>query len=237
LKNDIINFKLILKRKNIMKTIIETSPDDFDDWVNMDEIFSQIEKNKQDYLNWDEEYKQDYWDGYFCRGLYQTWHIDYPVDIKDFREENKDIEPNIERFLPWIIKAMEENTGEQWADIEGVFTLDEESRKYLEKILYLQQQEIRIKIIEIIWNKEEQEILWENISFDELVERIWDLYYDSLSSFLSTLSEYNYGKEISELLKEASKNISNAWDICEKPTLEFLEKVKESGEDVDFKHT
>ena len=131
---------------------------------------------------------------------------------------------------------MEVNTGKQWIDLEDVFILDDESKKYLEEIWYLLQHDIRNKIIEIVWNKEEQEILWENISYDELIERIWDLYYDSLSSFLSSLSEYSYDKEISKLLKKASENISNAWDICEKPTLEFLEKVKESGEKVDFKH-
>lgn len=214
-----------------------TSNEDFDDWVDLSDISSKLKKIIEDYINWDEEYKQNYWDDYFCRWLYPLWSIDYPVDIKDFREKHKDIEPNIERFLPWIIKAMEENTGEEWVDIEGVFTLDEEARKYLEKIWYLQQQEIRIKIIEIVWNKKEQEILWENISFDELIERIWDLYYNSLSSFLFSLSEHIYDTEISELLKKASKNISNAWDICEKPTLEFLEKVKKSGEKVEFKHT
>jgi len=195
----------------------------------------QKEQTFEDYINWNKEYKQDYWDKYIFNLWWRHEYWDFPISIQDFKNKFNDLENNFNKFILWIIESLED----EWFtwDINDIFILDKETEEYLRWIWYIQKQDIKKKIIEIIENKKDQEILWENISFNDLIERIWDLYYDSLSSFLSSLVNYIYDKKVSELLKKTSENISNAYSICEKPTLEFLEKVKESNEDIEFKHT
>lgn len=55
-------------------------------------------------------------------------------------------------------------------------------------------------------------IKWVNISFEELAERVWNLYYDSLSVFLSSLSEELKSNEyISPILKSVAEDI-DIWE-------------------------
>lgn len=201
------------------------------------EKFVNKQQNLQDYIKWDEEYKQEYWNKY----VVTTWWYDergtsLPIIMENLRKEYEWVDNNIDKFLPWTMKALED----EWFtwEIEDIFILDSQAKEYLNSIWYTQKESTKRKVMQIIWDKGEQEILWEQISFDELIERIWDLYYDSLSSFLNALSEYIYNKEIYSLLNEASDSIKKAWGYCKKPTLEFLERVEKSdNDDVKFKHT
>ncbi|WP_444926770.1 hypothetical protein ACJJI4_01220 [Microbulbifer sp. TRSA002] len=76
---------------------------------------------------------------------------------------------------------------------------------------------------------------------NQLAENVGDLFYDSLSEFLSDLSEKlendskaDYGRGRKVLAKElhessvslrlASENISRAWDICSPFVDEWMEK-------------
>lgn len=80
----------------------------------------------------------------------------------------------------------------------------------------------------------------------ELAERIGDLYYDSLSEFLTMLAEKIYKdseadknrgreqlahelQECANHLSEASKNIANAWDICAPFVAEWEKKHGKSN--------
>lgn len=213
-----------------------TSNEDFDDWVELSDIFSKLKQEREDYINWDEEYKQKYWDSYVCTmWWYNERWTSLPIFMEKLRKFYEWVDGNIDRFLPWTMRAIED----EWFtwEIEDIFTLDTQAKEYLNSIWYIQKESTKRKVIKIVWNQETQEILWENISFEELVERIWDLYYDSLSSFLNILSEYVYNEKMILLLKEASENINRAWDICKKPTLEFLEEIENSGCNVELKHT
>lgn len=189
----------------------------------------------QDYNNWDEKYRQNYW----IRIIFTSWRrssdIWTPLNLSKIRKNNISMEPNLDIFLPWVIKFIEE----EWFEIEEIIILDEQAKKALgisNEISWNSK-----KIEEII--KEEtktEEIEWIDISFDELSERIWDLYYDSLSSFLSDLSDSIDNNDIKKLVKEASINISNAWDLCKVPTEKFIEEAEKkikAGEKVFFKHT
>jgi hypothetical protein len=91
-------------------------------------------KEKSDYKASDEKYKQKYWNAYFVRGLLPLWSIEYPIDINDFREQIKDMESNIERFMPWTMKDIEDFTGEEWLEIEHIFTLDEQAKATLKEL-------------------------------------------------------------------------------------------------------
>jgi hypothetical protein len=129
------------------------------------------------------------------------------------------LELSIEKFIPGIMKAIEDFTGEEWLEIEHIFTLDEQAKTTLKELkiqrnISRNSQEIN-KVIHP--NEKLKRILWTrkvNISYEELIERIWDLYYDSLSSFLLELWNNISNKEVSWLLKEASTHITKAWEIC-----------------------
>lgn len=171
------------------------------------------EKEIQDYINGSEKYKQDYWNRYvFTIWWYDQRWTSLPIDIKKLRELYKWTEDNIDRFIPWIIESLEEEgfTGK----IEDIFILDELKRK-----------EKKAKIDWIVQNNE------------ELSENIWNLYYDSLASFLLLLwdefinnsknarivwdKEYSEKlKGIWEYLKLSSNHIMKAWEIC----LPFISK-------------
>lgn len=92
------------------------------------------EKEIQDYINWDERYRQDYWDRYvFTMWWYDQRGTSLPIDIKKFRELYKWIEDNFNRFIPWIMRSLEE----EWFSwtIDDIFTLDEEAKLFLDSRL------------------------------------------------------------------------------------------------------
>lgn len=221
-----------------MKQVNHTSSEDFEDWVNLSEISSKLKKDAEDYINWDENFKQEYWNSYFVRWLLPLWSIEYPVDISDFRKSIKNTELNFERFLPWIIKAMEEFTGEEWVKIEDIFILDEQAKKYLATHSSLNSHSKQVESI-VNWNtvkkNKTSSIEWVDLRSEELAERVWDLFYDSLAGFISLLwheiREWN--KELSqvwEYLKKASFNVYNAWVICQPYVWEWFPNLKHSHE-------
>ena len=167
------------------------------------------EENFKEYNDWNQEYRQSYWDKYiFSMYFHHEWNT-FPIKIQDFREKHKDLEPDFDKFIPWIIESLKDF----WYTIEvnDIFKLDEQAKKALEVQSNISNSSEQIK--NTISTKTET-IEGINISNEELAEKIWDLFYDSLSSFLLSLWENIENKEISQLLKEASENIIKAWDIC-----------------------
>lgn len=129
-----------------MINISETSPEDFDDWINWDEVAKKWQKEIDDYNNWDEEYKQNYWSIYI---LQQWWYdqrwTSLPVNIEKIRKEK---EKEINKYIP---KAIDE-LREEWYTwkIEYVITLDEQARKYLENIWYFLGEEIKSDVKDLL---------------------------------------------------------------------------------------
>ena len=186
----------------------------------------------QKYKNWDKNYKQEYWNNYifqYWKYGSDTWEA---VDISKIREDVLEYEPNFDDFLPWVIKSLEE----EWLNINSILILDEQAKKALE---ISNQTSNTSNWVKSTIDTENTNKL-ENISFEVLAEKIWDLYYDALAFFLEELSENIKNTEIKELIKEASYSISKAWDLCKIPTEEFLKKAeKEISEwkEVFFKHS
>jgi len=153
------------------------------------------------------------------------------IDISKYRE----VEPDIDLFLTDIITEIADFSWYQTKEdiIKNDFILDEKAKKAL-KIL-----NETINTSNIVENtikdkkQEEIEIIW----FEELAERIWDLYYDALSFFLEELADNVKNWEIKELLKQASKDIEQAWEICKIPTQKFLEEIEKSWKQIEYKHT
>ena len=84
-------------------------------------------------------------------------------NIKEIREKR---EPEIDKMVNWMIEWIMELSDMSREDvIFRHFILDEESNKYVKT----------------------SNVEWIDISQDVLVENVWDLFYDSLSSFLDTL--------------------------------------------------
>lgn len=84
-------------------------------------------------------------------------------NIKEIREKR---EPEIDKMVNWMIEWIMELSDISREDvIFRHFILDEESNKYVKT----------------------SNVEWIDISQDVLVENVWDLFYDSLSSFLDTL--------------------------------------------------
>ncbi len=161
------------------------------------------------YKEWNQEYKQNYWNNYiFSMYFHYEWNT-FPIKIQDFREKHKELEPNFEKYIPWII----ENLKDFWYTIEinDIFILDEKAKKVLEIQFNISNNSKQIENTILTKTKN---LEWINILNEELAEKIWDLFYDSLSYFLSNLWKNIDNKEISKLLEESSKNIMNAWKIC-----------------------
>ena len=140
------------------------------------------------------------------------------INISEYRK----LEPNIDLMLNDIIKEIFELSWYQTREevIENYFILDEQAKKALEvyNTIFWNSN----KIDETLKKAKTESIEWVEISFEELAERIWDLYYDALSSFLDNLSENIDNNEIKRLLSEASWSISIAWDICKPAVEEFI---------------
>lgn len=164
-------------------------------------LTQRLEEEKQAYLNSNsEEYKQDYWDKKIC-GLW--WHSDtgdFPINLAAFKTKNADLEANFDRFIPWVMLALEE-LWFSWT-IDDIFILDESAKHYL-KINAVTSNN-QHKALWILSNQEEQ--------FPELAEKIWDLFYDALAEVLIGISET--APDIAAYMKQAWENAQNAWEIC-----------------------
>lgn len=153
---------------------------------------------------WQVQSKVKHWAWIFIRTLRES-----KINISNYRE----VEPDIDLFLNDIITEISDFSWYQTREdiIENDFILDEKAKKALEVQSNILNSSKQVK--NTISTKTET-IEWINISNEELAEKIWDLFYDSLSSFVSSLWEKIDNKEISILLKEASENIMKAWEIC-----------------------
>lgn len=178
----------------------------------------QKEKREiEDYINWDEEYKQKVWTSYMWQLLQQhRWlsstHEPELIKFSDLRNDNKYWESNIDKYLPWILKDLEDFYWDDWNPLETIFTFDEKAKKVLE--IWISINDNSEQVINTIDSEKTDKIEWLNIDNKELAEKIWDLFYDSLSSFITSLWKSIDKKEVSELLEKASKHIFTAWEIC-----------------------
>lgn len=194
-----------------------------------DELFDKIWEENISYSKKSDEEKKNYWIWTLTQVFHylSNWE---KIDISQYREQ----EPNIDLYLNDIIYNIESY---HWEDrnaiMKNYFILDEQAEKALE---ISNQTYNTSSIVEWTIQEEEKDTL-DNITFEELAEKIWDLYYDALSFFLSELSENINNNEVKTLVKESSKNIEGAWDLCKIPTQKFLEEIKESWKKIDFKHT
>ncbi len=194
----------------------------------------KIIKEREAYINWDKEYRQLYWSKYIFSMYFRHEEWDFPISIKDFRENHKDLEENFDQYLLWSIEWLLDF----WytISIEDIFILDEQAKKAIE---------VQSNVNNSLWEVNEvldwwktEDIEWINISYEELAERIGNLYYDSLAVFIADLKDNIDNKEIKSLLNEAFSNISTAWGYCKKPAEDYLESIKEKPEKVrTYKHT
>jgi hypothetical protein len=130
-----------------------------------------------------------------------------------------------------------EDLGFTW-DISDIFILDEQAKKYLATHSSLSSHSKQVESI-INWSSVKKNktsnIEGVDLSSEELAERVWNLFYDSLTWFVSLLwheiREWN--KELShvwEYLKKASFNIYNAWTICQPYVWEWFPNLKHSND-------
>jgi hypothetical protein len=173
---------------------------------NFEAIASNMQKQDQEYLNSSDANKQAYWNSLFIWVFYwRTW-LELPLNLNKYKETISYLENDFDRFIPWIVDALEDN-GFTW-NLEDIFIIDEQDKDILENI-----QKSSWKVKNTIQQKITQ-IDWINISNKELAEKVWDLFYDSLSFFISSLWEKIDNEDMSKLLREASNHIMNAWNIC-----------------------
>lgn len=201
------------------------------------------EKEIQDYKNWNEETRQKLWTWYIFQLLQgHRWesqtHDPELIDFADFRKNNKFWDENPDKYLPWVLKELQEFYWDEWNPLEIIFILDEQAKKHLEIHWNLSINSQRIWNV-INWDNlkknKTSNIDWVDLSSEELAEKIWDLFYDSLASFLSSLweelSKWNNDlKQVWEYLKIASNHIMNAWRICLPYVWEWFPNLKHSTE-------
>jgi len=87
----------------------------------------KIPQNYIPYKDRTKEGQQDYWNNRFFQRRRKDFNT-FPLDIINFKEENKWLEPDFNRFLPWIIDAL---MGVCFEYIEDIFILDDKAKKYL----------------------------------------------------------------------------------------------------------
>lgn len=184
---------------------------DFQKFVEQSEKERALHKNERfnEYKAWNQEYRQNYWDKYIFSMYYHHEWDTFPIKIEEFREKHWELEPNFDVFIPWIMESLKDF----WytIEVEDIFTLDEKAKKTLELSNNISNNSYQVE--NTISTKTER-IEWIDISNEELAEKIGDLFYDSLSSFMSSLWEKLDNTEISHLLQEASQHIMTAWEIC-----------------------
>ena len=95
------------------------------------EYLEHIEAREQAYIEWDNKYKQTYWNEIFCAWLFPLNSIEFPVNLSEYKKKIQHMESDFERFIPGIIEAMSE-TALYEISIEDVFILDEQAQKTLE---------------------------------------------------------------------------------------------------------
>jgi hypothetical protein len=172
-----------------------------------DKLFDRIGEENNLYSQKSKEEKKQYWVWVITRVFHELENWE-KIDISEYRET----EPNIDLFLNDILYNIESYHWENREDIiNNYFILDEQAKKTLEVQSNISNNSEQIK--NTISSKTEK-IEWIDISNEKLAEKIGDLFYDSLSSFIFSLWDKIDNKEISELLKEASNHIMNAWNIC-----------------------
>lgn len=204
-----------------------TSPDI---WLT-EQLFNRIEEENNWYSKKSNQEKEQYWMGVMTKAFHtlNEWE---KIDIAEYRET----EPNIDTYLSAIINNIESY---HWEDrvaiVNNYFLLDEQAKTALK---------IQSNVNNNLWQvndvlklQKTEQVEWVKISNEELADRIWDLYYDALAVFLSSLWGNVDNQEVSALIDQSSMNISEAWELCKEPTIKFLAEIKESWEKFDFKHT
>lgn len=186
----------------------------------------RIEKEYQDYINGDDNFKQDHWDTYFVTtSFWGVNAIEHPVDLSDFRKKIAHKEKNFDRFLLWIIKAIKEDVDEN-SKMEDIFILDEQAKKYLEVWNNVLSNSESVQN-SISWWKTDK-IKWVDFSFEELATKMWDLFYEPLAAVLDWISNELDDDDISKLLNDASIHILEAWNQCKPYITDINELEKKS---------
>lgn len=164
----------------------------------------------KEYNSMNETEKVAYFWDWIIRWKAFIWR--WNILLSDLRK----IEPNIELLFPLIEKQIKNFSPELW--INDYIDFDD-TPDQTDKI---------------------DKIEWIDFNNSELAEKIGDLFYNSLSDFLGHLSE-KINKDLesntelleaSKLIKKASSNIQEAWDICEPyirtdfPEMKHTEQIK-----------
>lgn len=165
-------------------------------------------KDNTQYDTFSQKEKQIYWNGRIS-DIYRGDYDRFPLDLSTFKAEIWVEEDNFEIFIPWIVQCFIDWTWEELA-IEDLFILDEKAQK---KLWLWEDDNVKQSTTSAL--NGELHIPWVEMSTSELIENIWNLYYDSLSDFLTEVSSFVQNKSIRWNLEEAAKYISIAWDICE----------------------
>lgn len=194
-------------------------------------------KEVQNYTNWDDSNKQDYWDRVICGNWWHSEDNDFPINLIEFRKKVASLEQNFDKFIPWIMLALED-LWFTW-NISDIFILDDQAKKALEIQTNVSNNSVKI---ENTFSKKTKAIEWIDFSFEELAKKMWDLFYEPLASMLNSIAielekQTNNDEEIVKLLKEASNHILKAWDHCKPYITDINELEKNSKHTFDIKGT
>lgn len=195
--------KLVKTWETLANWILNTPETIYKNFLRVEWLKNEAQKKEEAYKNSSLRNRASEWFK-MCWYYLREWE---KFNIKEIREKR---EPEIDKMVNWMIEWIMELSDMSREDvIFRHFILDEESNKYVKT----------------------SNVEWIDISQDVLVENVWDLFYDSLSSFLDTLwdkisdfSKIEWELEnqekslklqlISENLKKASNHIMTAWQIC-----------------------
>lgn len=165
-------------------------------------LIQRMEEEKQTYLNSkSEDFKQDYWDKKICWSWWHSDSEDFPINFSEYRQHHLHIEPNLDRFIPWMMAALED-LWFSWT-LEDIFILDETAEHYLRV------HSLTASNSQVVWwiiSQTEQQ-------FAELAEKIGDLLYDGLADVFEGLSQTITPTASIQILK-ARQHASTAWEIC-----------------------
>jgi len=196
-------------------------PSNESDSIVMQQLKAKMQKDLDTYSNYWLKEKKDHWVWVFITvfNKLEEWE---KIDIPMYRKN----EPDIDLFLN---DAIDNICWYAWQDRETIlsecFILDEQAKKYIRT----------------------DQIEWVIFTSEDLSEKIWDLFYDWLASFLLSLSNkilenanidnrlwntdnLKERKQLSEYLKIASNHIMNAWHICLPYVWQWFPNLKHSTE-------